>query len=254
MCLGAEYDITSRKNPRVRHLKTLGESAAYRRQSGEYLCDGLKLLEEAVKWGADVREVLTDDKIPFELPRFTRVYSAPREIVDAASPMKTPQGVVFSVGMPKDRVDMELRGAVILENIQDPGNVGTVLRTANAFGIPAVYLVGECADLYNPKTVRATMGAIFRQRVAELTLEELRELSKVTPVYGAALRKDAVDIRKLDLSGAAVAIGNEGSGLSEELLELCAGTVIIPMSPRCESLNAAVAASVAMWEMSRDRL
>ena len=114
--------------------------------------------------------------------------------------------------------------------------------------------MGECADLYNPKTVRATMGAIFRQRVAELTLEELRELSKVTPVYGAALRKDAVDIRKLDLSGAAVAIGNEGSGLSEELLELCAGTVIIPMSPRCESLNAAVAASVAMWEMSRDRL
>ena len=249
-----ETIITSRKNQRLCHLKKLGASADYRREAGEYLCDGRKLLEEALRWGADVREVLTCEPLPFELPPAARVYRAGRELVEFASPLKTAQTVLFSVGMPEAEPVTGLAGALILENLQDPGNVGTVLRTANAFGIPAVLLTGDCADLYNPKTVRASMGAVFRQRAVTVTLDELAALAKTAPLYGAALHRDSVDLRSLPLERAAVAVGNEGAGLSEALLALCAGTVLIPMTERCESLNAAVAASVLMWEMGKRSL
>lgn len=247
-------EITSRKNPRVAHFKKLATSGEYRRECREYLCDGGKLLEEAVRWGADIHEVMACGDLPSAVPAPARVYNVTREVLEAASPMKTPKDVVFSVGMPVRAGTPDLHGAVILENIQDPGNLGTILRSAGAFGIRTVVLVGECADLWSPKTVRASMGAVFRENVSELTPEELGEISGDTPVYGAALGRDAADIRSVDLSQAAVAVGNEGSGLTEELLRLCAGTVVIPMDPKCESLNAAVAASLIMWEMGRGRL
>ncbi len=235
-------------------MKRLGASADYRREAGEYLCDGSKLLEEAVRWGADIREVLTSEPLPFKLPPDARVYRTSRELVAYASPLKTAQTVLFSVGMRHAEAVDGLAGALVLENLQDPGNVGTILRTANAFGIPAVLLTGDCADLYNPKTVRASMGAVFRQRAVIVTYEELAALAKTAPLYGAALHRDSADLRTLPLEGAAVAVGNEGAGLSEALLALCAGTVLIPMTDRCESLNAAVAASVLMWEMGKHTL
>lgn len=242
-------ELTSRKNERVAHFKKLAASPSYRRERGEYVCDGWKLLEEAVKWGAQIDEIMISGEERGPLPPGLEVYAVTREVMEAASPMKTPQGVVFTVKIPPMEKPVDLRGALILENIQDPGNVGTVLRTAGAFGVGLVALVGECADVYGPKAARASMGAVFRQRVAVLTMAELAELSKNTPVYGAALAKEAEDIRRLSFENAAVAVGNEGSGLSHELLGLCAGKVIIPMAPACESLNAAVAASIIMWEM-----
>lgn len=146
-----------------------------------------------------------------------------------------------------------ITNAVVLENLQDPGNVGTVIRTANAFGIDAVILVGDCADLYNPKTVRASMGAIFRQRVIRLNVSELKALclNEKLALYGAALSDTAQDIGEVSLLNAAVAIGSEGRGLSEDFLKLCDGQIIIPMKPCAESLNAAIAAAVVMWEMSK---
>ena len=135
----------------------------------------------------------------------------------------------------------------VIENLQDPGNVGTIIRSANAFDIDAVIMVGACADLYNPKTVRASMGAIFRQRVLKMSIDELDEFTRrqCLPLFGAALSDKAADNRS------AVAIGSEGRGLSRELLDICGGELIIPMNPHSESLNAAIAASVIMWEMSR---
>ncbi len=247
-------EITSRRNERVRRLKELGASARFRREQGEFLCDGLKLLEEAVKWNARIGDVLTTGDLPLELPPSARVYRVTEEVLEAASPLRAPQGVLFSAAIPPAERPESLAGAVIVENLQDPGNLGTVLRTANAFGIRRVVLTGSCADLYNPKAVRASMGAVFRQSVSELTLAELRPLAEKTPVYGAALHREAADVRTLDLAEAAVAIGNEGAGLSEALLALCAGAVFIPMDPRCESLNAAAAAAVLMWEMGKNRL
>lgn len=245
-------DITSRKNERVLRLKKLGASRSFRREQGEFLCDGEKLLWEAVKWHAEICDVFLCGELSEELtlPGSARLYRVTREVLEAVSPLKTPQNVVFSVKIPRWERKNELSSALVLENMQDPGNVGTVIRTANAFGVRAVVLVGETADPYSAKAVRASMGAVFREPVFEMTVEELLE-RKTVPFYGAALSKGARDVRDVDLGNAAVAIGNEGSGLSEELLSRCDGTVIIPMNPACESLNAAAAAAVIAWEMAR---
>ena len=190
------------------------------------------------------------------LPDNVLQYTAPDELFDYASPMKNSPGPLFAVRIPQEDDAVKLKNAIVLERVQDPGNVGTVIRTAAAFEIGAVILTGDCADLYNPKTVRATMGAIFRERVIRKPTGELAAFLKKQglPLYGAALSDEAADMRSLDVSGAAVAIGNEGKGLSRELLEICAKELIIPMNADSESLNAAVAASVIMWEMARNNI
>jgi TrmH family RNA methyltransferase len=144
---------------------------------------------------------------------------------------------------------------VVLDGVQDPGNVGTILRTADAFWADGLFLVNGCADLYHPKTLRASMGAVFRCPVWTCGAMEAAALVKRSgiPLYGAALREDTRDVRDMDYSRAAAAIGSEGQGLSKELLALCSATVKIPMNGRCESLNAAAAAAALLWEMARDR-
>ena len=142
---------------------------------------------------------------------------------------------------------------MVLDGVQDPGNVGTVLRTLDAFDADGLLLTGGCADPFGPKTVRASMGAVFRRPVWTCTGQELHTLLRRSgiPLYGAALRADTMDARAVELSRAAVAIGSEGRGLSREVLNLCDQTIRIPMSDRCESLNAAIAAAVLLWESWR---
>lgn len=177
----------------------------------------------------------------------------------SVSPMETPQGVVFSCALPRSGPPERLEPDVpermrflVLDGVQDPGNVGTILRTADAFGTAVVLLPG-CADVYNPKTVRAGMGVHFRSAVYHCTLPELTALLKEAglPLYGAALREDTADVREMDLRRCAIAVGSEGRGLSAEVLAACDRTVRIPMNKRCESLNAASAASVLLWEAAR---
>ena len=237
--------IRSRQNEIIRHFLSLGADGDCRRASGEYLCAGEKLLREAVESGAEVTCVLWTDALS-GLP--AKIVTP--ELLDYVSPLKNSNGPVFSVKI-RQKPANKPECAIVLENVQDPGNVGTVLRTADAFGIDLVALCGACADPYNPKTVRASMGAVFRQSVAMCTVDTLPEALGGLPLYGAVLHSDSQDIRFLPAGGKAVAVGNEGRGLSEELLRLCVGTVIIPMRPRAESLNAGVAAAIAMWEMIR---
>ena len=242
--------ITSRKNAVAVHLKKLGADASYRRECGEFVCDGKKLLAEALAWGAEIRTVLCAEGFkPPALPESVRVYEAPGELLEYASYFKTPPDVLFSCAIPEKKRSPALP-FIVLENVQDPGNVGTVLRTADAFGAD-VLLLGACADAFSPKTVRASMGAAFRREIFTAGLEELPGILGGAPLYGAALGADSTDIRETDLQGAAVAVGSEGRGLSDRLLEMCTGRIIIPMSPRCESLNAAAAAAVVLWEMKR---
>ena len=247
--------ITSRKNAFIMQLRALASDAEARREQGAFVCDGLKLLGEAVENGAEILSVLWKEGGALSEIDCPVQAVAPAELFDHASPMKNSPGPLFTVRIPVDPKDGKIENAIILENVQDPGNVGTVLRTASAFSIGAVVLTGDCADLYSPKTVRATMGAVFRQRVLRLDRSELPAWLEEhgLPLYGAALSKDAQDRRGLDLTHAAVAVGSEGQGLSPELLALCRGEVIIPMDARSESLNAAVAASVLMWEMAREK-
>lgn len=245
--------IRTRKHPLIRHLRRLGGEGDYRREQGEFLCDGMKLLREALDFGARVTGVFwKEEALPVQgLEAEEFVLSG--EIYDYASPMINSPGPLFTVSIPEPPSANKLQNALVLENVQDPGNVGTVIRSANAFGIGAVILVGDCADLYHPKTVRATMGAIFRQRVLRLRLEELDTMLKEQglPLYGAALHRHSLDLRQVPVKRAAVAVGSEGRGLSEALIMRCESSLIIPISENSESLNAAVAAAVIMWEMAR---
>ena len=142
---------------------------------------------------------------------------------------------------------------MVLDGVQDPGNVGTIWRTADAFACDGLVLLSGCADPYSPKTVRASMGAVFRCKVWTCTAQQMRETLQKSglPLYGAALRDDTLDARAVDYSRAALAIGSEGRGLTEEVLSLCDKTIRIPMAPQCESLNAAIAATVLLWEAYR---
>lgn len=235
-------------------MRQTASSADYRLECRQFICDGEKTLREALEYGADIKYVLwREGSEGMELPPETEQYCAPADLVEYASALHSGPGPVFTVSMPTPDEDFKPERVIVIENLQDPGNVGTVIRTANAFDIDAVIMVGACADLYNPKTVRASMGAIFRQRVMHMSIQRLNEYTQrfCLPLFGAALSDTAADIRNAELHRSAVAIGSEGRGLSEELLSICGGKIIIPMNPHSESLNAAVAASLVMWEMSR---
>lgn len=243
--------LTSRKNEIIRRFRALGQLREAREEQGEFLCAGGKLLDEALRAGAEITGALWGAAPAAEIPGAAQ-YLVPPELLDYVSPLRNTADVVFTVKMHHWEIAPPGR-CLVLETIQDPGNLGTILRTADALFLDSVILTGECADLYNPKTVRATMGAVFRQRVYQMNLPQLRDYLSVhgARLYGAALRPGARDLRAAHLSGAAVAIGSEGRGLSEALLALCDGELIIPMRQRCESLNAAVAAAIILWEMLR---
>ena len=248
--------IVSRSNPLVKRLRALASSADFRREQGEFLCDSPKLVEEALRWGGKVRTVVCTDPADLpELPAGVNCVAVSRDVMESVSPAKTPQGVLCVCGLPDTSLPHRLSGRryVVLDGVQDPGNVGTVLRTADAFGADGVILLGGCADPFSPKTVRASMGAVFRCPVWQCTPDDLKRVldSSDLPLYGAALRRDTVDARTVRYDRSAVAIGSEGRGLSQRVLDLCDATVRIPMEPRCESLNAAIAAAVLLWESYR---
>lgn len=141
---------------------------------------------------------------------------------------------------------------LLLDGIQDPGNLGTILRTADALGVTVALLEG-CADPYSHKVVRASMGAVFRTPVVQTTWEEVKDKMQQAeiPVAVTALSKRAQDIRNADLSKMAVVIGSEGQGVRQEILDNAQAELIIPMQDHCESLNAAIAAAIVMWQMKK---
>ena len=258
--------IESKQNTTLRHLARLARDKKYRRGTGEMVCEGEKLLYEALHSGAAVKTVLlcagTDfgaaarDLIAKAETQGARLFEAAPALFAQASDVETPQGVVFSCAQPHrmaDELPRDLNGAVLLDGVQDPGNLGTILRTADAFALDAVILCEGCADPSAPKVVRATMGAAFRQPVYRMPLEEAAAVlrDRGLPLYAAALEPDSVPCTSLDLHSAAVVIGSEGRGVSARTLELCNRKLIIPMAGRAESLNAGVAASILIWEMTK---
>lgn len=251
--------ITSRQNPLVARLRKLGNDKKTRRQEGAFLCEGHKLVEEAIRWNAGVETLVVAEGVepPAGLPEMVRLVEVPTDVLKSMSTVDTPQGMLAVCRTP-DLTPPEglIPGRyLVLDGVQDPGNVGTVWRTADAFGADGLILLPGCAEPFSPKTVRSTMGACFRLPVWETGLEELTALlaGADLPLYATALREDTADLRSADLSRAAVVIGSEGRGVSQAVLDACALTLKIPMRDRCESLNAAVAASVVLWEGWRDR-
>ena len=245
-----EMRISSRKNPLLQQVKKLLSSKKERENAGLFAADGTKLLQEAVKYYPGLDTVILSDGVEAEVPDHVRLIRVPEDVMASISPMETPQGALFLCRLPGRTAFQPQPGMLLLDGIQDPGNIGTILRTADALEIPVVLLEG-CADPYSHKVVRASMGAVFRTPVLQSTWAEAKAACAAAgiPVAVTALSDRAKDIRGADLSKMAVVIGSEGRGVRREVLESADAELIIPMNPRCESLNAAIAATICMWEM-----
>ena len=246
-----EY-ISSRKNPLLQQVKKLLSSRSERRKQGLFVGDGIKLLEEAVKYWPGLHTVILSEGVQAPIPGGIRVVRVPEDVMASISPMEAPQGALFLAKLPDPERFVPQKGMLILDGIQDPGNIGTILRTADAMDVSVVLLDG-CADPWSWKVVRSTMGAAFRRPVYQASWEEVLSACREAgiPIGVTALSDRAVDIRTADLSRMALVIGSEGRGVRQAVLENADHELIIPMNPHCESLNAAIAAAIVMWEIRR---
>ena len=244
--------ITARKNPLLQQVRRLLSSRKERQISGLFVADGTKLLAEAVKWWPGLETVILSDGIEVDVPEYVRVVTVPKDVMESISPMQSPQGALFLCRLPEKKAFVPKPGMLLLDGIQDPGNLGTILRTADALQIPVALMEG-CADPYGHKVVRASMGAVFRSPVVQTTWEQVKTacLNAGIPLAVTALSPRAEDIRSAALNKMAVVIGSEGQGVRKEILENAQAELIIPMSENCESLNAAIAAAIVMWQMKQ---
>ena len=247
-----EERITSRKNALLQQVRKLLSSRKEREKTGLFVADGTKLLAEAVRYWPGLDTVILSDGVEAELPENVRVVRVPEDVMASISPMETPQGALFLCRLPEKTAFTPKKGMLLLDGIQDPGNLGTILRTADALEIPVALLEG-CADPYSHKVVRASMGAVFRSPVVQTTWQQVKDTCREhrIPVAVTALSDRAEDLRRADLKAMAVVIGSEGQGVRREILENADAELIIPMNPRCESLNAAIASAIVMWQMKQ---
>lgn len=254
--------IESRENSLVKRLVRLSNDRKFRKEMQEMVCEGEKMLGEALSSGMDIHDILVAENAELDTELLwqaegqgAKLYICPSSLLGKVSNVKTPQGVVFSCERPVAELHVlqDAKRLMVLEGLQDPGNLGTIIRTADAFALDGIILCEGCVDPTSPKVVRATMGAAFRMPIAAAPLEQtvtfLHEQN--IPLYAAALSESSVPLTRVDLTRAAVMIGNEGRGITKKAAALCTQQIIIPMDGRAESLNASVAASIIMYEMSR---
>lgn len=267
--------ITSTSNQRIKELSQIQKKSKVRSREGVFVAEGIRMVRETPydrlvslyfsesfekKYGREVLDAISggDAKIREQIRKKTEILSDP--VFSYVSDTKTPQGVLAVVRQMEYTLEQMTEGVVphlmILDNLQDPGNLGTIFRTAEAAGVTGIVMSRDCVDIYNPKTIRSTMGALYRMPF--VYVEDLRETilslkEKKIRSYAAHLdgknTYDKEDYRK----GTAFLIGNEGNGLRKEIAECADSWIRIPMCGQVESLNAAVAATVLMFEVSRQR-
>ncbi len=244
--------ITSRKNPLLQQVKKLLTSKRARQEAGLFVSDGTKLLQEAIRWWPGLDTVILSQDLEMDLPDGVRVVTVPKDVMESISPMQTPQGALFLCRLPEEKPFTPKPGMLLLDGIQDPGNLGTILRTADALQIPVALLEG-CADPYSHKVVRSSMGAVFRMEIVQTHWQTVKTACTDAgiPIGVTALSDTARDLRQAPLQSMAVVIGSEGQGVRDEILSYAQNQLIIPMNPNCESLNAAVAAAIVMWQMKQ---
>lgn len=255
--------ITSTSNPRIKNLVLLGKKAKARKEQGVFLVEGRKMTEEAPKeW---IRELYVSESYLAEKENAKSLRGMEYEVLSdhvmkAAADTQTPQGILAVVSMPRwdftDITEMDSGSYLFLEDIQDPGNLGTMIRSGEAAGITAVIVSNGTVDLYNPKTIRSTMGSIYR--VPFFAADDLKQTictmkEQGMKLYAAHLKGnrsyDEPDYRQK----CGFLIGNEGKGLTEEIAGLADEYIRIPMEGSVESLNAAIAAAVLMYEVNRQK-
>lgn len=247
--------ITSLQNPLVKNFVKLN-TAAVRKAENLFLLEGIKLCREGIENGLDIRYCLCGDneqalELAARCPK-AQCFLVSDAVLSKISTAKTPQKIIMVAEIPKYFAE-DIRGDIILalDGVSDPANFGSMLRTAEAFGVQDILCSGQTVDLYSSKVLRGAMGSSFRVRVHRGDLKQyLTELkSKGYHLYATALTGNDILLQQADFSQKCViVIGNEGNGVSDEILGLCDQTVMIPMAGKNESLNAAAAAAVVLWQ------
>lgn len=256
--------IHSRGNAFLQHIRKLGSSASYRKETGEFLGDGWKLIETGLAVNFPFSAIILSEKQSHlweKVPSTVKKIQVSSQMMESISPMKTPQGALFLGNIPESKVkspqlDSLAQGQyLLLDGVQDPGNVGTIWRTAQGLGISTLILLGDCASPWNPKTIRSSMGACFCVPVIGLSQEEgvaLCNNSKI-PLYATCLEPESVALDTVNLANSAVVLGSEGKGISPSLLAQCEKKIYLPMEQDCESLNVGIVAGIVAWEMKKSR-
>lgn len=239
--------ITSKANPLIKKIVALGEKK-FRREYGEYLIEGIKPVNECKAAGCEITCVVCSENLSSSYPDAIVVSD---ELFCRISSEKSPQGVLAIVKLPSTEVKAPDGCCLLLDRLQDPGNLGTIIRTANAAGYDDLYLV-NCTDAFSPKAVRASMSGIFHVRIHEGTQEEVFNAVKGVPLICADMSGENVfDFKSPEHF--CLCIGNEGGGLSQTVRDKADYTVKIPMRDTCESLNAGVSAAIAMYALKNNR-
>lgn len=254
--------ITSSNNPQLKTISQLNKKAKLRKEHGLYVVEGYKMYAEAPK--GEIEKVYVSESFLEKHPEVLKEQSHCEVVQDkvftAVCDTQTPQGVLCIMRQKKRSLEELMKKEnpffVYLEDLQDPGNVGTIIRTAEGAGVDGVIMTKNCVDIYNPKTIRSTMGSIYR--VPFFVVDDMDEILGLFKQYGIKTyaahlagrnNYDCEDYTK----GTAILIGNEGNGLSDALSEQADCLVKIPMCGQLESLNAAMAAGIFMYETARQR-
>ncbi len=259
--------ITSRDNPLIKDYTRLMRDASYRQESGLFALEGARLCADAAASGVEIRTVLYTVRAAGQYGSYLdSLFSACADRREIALPLagrlsdtQAPQGIFCICRRLDNHLSLgkiERYGRyLLLEDVQDPGNMGSIVRTAEALGIDGLFLTPGCCDLYNPKVLRGSMGGVFRlaaSRVEDVPglLAHLRE--KGLASFACVADAQALPVQEAGLGkGCVCLIGNEGAGLRPETVALCDRRITIPMEGRAESLNASIAAALVLWEMSR---
>lgn len=240
--------ITSKSNPTIKKIASLAEKK-YRREYGEYIVEGTKPVRECIKAGKEVTLVVCTEDYADE---FDGALIVSRQVFEHISTEKSPQGVLAIVKIPDCSLNAPNSSCLLLDRLQDPGNLGTIIRTANAAGYSDLYLI-NCTDPYSPKCVRASMSGIFFVNLHIGETQEIIEVLKDVPLICADMDGENI-FRFTPPNKYCLCIGNEGNGIGEEVRNNAKFTVKIPMSDSCESLNAAISAGIAMYQLKNKNL
>ena len=242
--------ITSKANSLVKNTKKL-QAKKYRKTS--YLIEGWHLYEEAVAAGARFQHIFTLPEYADRVNDQEKLVFVSPEVLAELSDAKSPQGIVAEIAFPLGEDRPSLTGKwLFLESIQDPGNVGTMIRTADAAGFSGVLVSDDAADIYNMKTIRSMQGSHFHLPIYRMSRGDVFELAagQNVPIWATTLSSDSVDYRSLERPQSVILVmGNEGQGISPEMSERADRRIHIPMPGKSESLNVAVAAGIVMFSM-----
>lgn len=231
----------------IKLIKKL-KNKKYRRSEGLFLVEGSKLCEEALNSSYTIKYTLTSNE--FKYNDFPNVCIVDSKILESISTVETAQDIICVCEIPTNTNSFPLGNSLILDGLQDPGNVGTLIRSAIAFNFEDIYFI-DCPDIYSEKIVRASMGAIFKIKPHIISRDELIANKKnICDILLSAILngKDLSEIHLIS-KRIGVIIGNEGNGVSKQLIDACDKTITLPMSGKIESLNASIAGSIIMFEI-----